>query len=490
MNVMRTWLLSALLVMLVAVDANAQAWERLSERWYTLSLSGAPCGLSHELVERRGREDGSTEFRSIGEIEMRFRRLGEVTEIQLRSEFIESARGEPIAASVSQGAGAVVRWSFDAKEKRATKQEGNALPQPIAWPSGPWLTPRAVERFVAARLSAGAAEISYTSLDLQSGCVPALVTMTRRSGASAKEFDVKNSLVPLIACETYAKDGALLSSVMPIGIGDLASMLSDEPAARAALASGKFDLLQGTLITSERIPNAARLARATFRVTTTGDAIALPSVASQVAQIDPASTRSMLVDVDIDRRNPVIASDAADTRWTMPNAMIDSDNPAIKELLAKRKASPTPEQLRSFVAEHLSAKNFKTAFGSASEAALSRSGDCTEHAVLLAALLRASGTPSRVVSGVVYVEGIGGQASSWGWHMWTQALVDVRSESSKETVCAWIDLDATLRNRFNAAHIAVAVSDLSAGATDPAFLNALALLGKIKIEQVDVRDDH
>ena len=90
----------------------------------------------------------------------------------------------------------------------------------------------------------------------------------------------------------------------------------------------------------------------------------------------------------------------------------------------------------------------------------------------------------------MYVEGIGGQASSWGWHMWTQALVDVRSESSKETVCAWIDLDATLRNRFNAAHIAVAVSDLSAGATDPAFLNALALLGKIKIEQVDVRDDH
>ena len=39
----------------------------------------------------------------------------------------------------------------------------------------------------------------------------------------------------------------------------------------------------------------------------------------------------------------------------------------------------------------------------AAEVARSREGDCTEHAVLLAALARARGIPARVAMGLVYV---------------------------------------------------------------------------------------
>merc|ERR1719261_959477 len=98
--------------------------------------------------------------------------------------------------------------------------------------------------------------------------------------------------------------------------------------------------------------------------------------------------------------------------------------------------------LRDLVHSHIQDKHLSTAYASASETARTGSGDCTEHAVLLAALLKARGIPSRVCHGLVYVEqggsAINGQAEydadgnlverggattsgQFGWHMWSQA---------------------------------------------------------------------
>ena len=48
-------------------------------------------------------------------------------------------------------------------------------------------------------------------------------------------------------------------------------------------------------------------------------------------------------------------------------------------------------QLRELVNSHIQDKHLSTAYASASETARTASGDCTEHAVLLAAVLRARG---------------------------------------------------------------------------------------------------
>ena len=91
--------------------------------------------------------------------------------------------------------------------------------------------------------------------------------------------------------------------------------------------------------------------------------------------------------------------------------------------------------LRDLVHSHISSKHLSTAYASASETARTGSGDCTEHAVLLAALLKARMIPARVCHGLVYVElggsAINGQATEggeggasgdgqFGWHMWSQ----------------------------------------------------------------------
>ena len=105
--------------------------------------------------------------------------------------------------------------------------------------------------------------------------------------------------------------------------------------------------------------------------------------------------------------------------------------------------------------------------GSASEAARTREGDCTECAVLLAALLRANGIPSRCVNGLVYSEDdFAGQKDVFVYHMWTQAWIaldnDDKPGEDGQQAGYWLDLDSAMW-RYSAGHIALGVSAMGDG---------------------------
>jgi transglutaminase-like putative cysteine protease len=224
---------------------------------------------------------------------------------------------------------------------------------------------------------------------------------------------------------------------------------------------------------------------------TAGEMPDLPTEGSQAfRRID---ARTAVVSVDVLRASGEKPGDRSDPRWLKPNELIDSDSEAVRALLGRARvaADASPREranaLRILVARHLRDKNMATAFGSASEAARTRSGDCTEHAVLLAALCRAAGIPARVASGLVYVPDLGGKGPGWGWHLWTQALVEPPFVAGGGGL-GWVDFDATVGSEgrgHHPAHILVATSDLSGGATDPAFSRALSLIGALKVGVVD-----
>jgi hypothetical protein len=86
---------------------------------------------------------------------------------------------------------------------------------------------------------------------------------------------------------------------------------------------------------------------------------------------------------------------------------------------------------------------------SALEALERKRGDCTEASVLLAALGRAAGIPTRVVNGLVYSrERYHGVANVFMPHSWTLAYVEGR----------WRSFDLALGN-FDTTHIALNVGD-------------------------------
>ncbi|MEM8757769.1 MAG: transglutaminase-like domain-containing protein, partial [Planctomycetota bacterium] len=156
----------------------------------------------------------------------------------------------------------------------------------------------------------------------------------------------------------------------------------------------------------------------------------------------------------------------------------------IAELLGKAGLQPTMDPrtrarlLRRFVYRYVNAKSLGVGFGSASEVARTRAGDCTEHAVLLAALLRADGIPSRVVSGLIYAERFEGRDDILGYHMWTQAWL-----TSDDGEPGWFDFDATLGGDrpTDATHIALDISTLDDGEAVNSMLRLTPMIGRLNV---------
>jgi len=201
-----------------------------------------------------------------------------------------------------------------------------------------------------------------------------------------------------------------------------------------------------------------------------GDAIALQVVA------EPDGYHATRVD---DRAPYLAATSNADYEDPEIKAMLDYAMRGAEDRGDVKKA----ELLRRFVHSFISEKSLAVGFASASEVARTRQGDCSEHGVLLTTLLRGAGIPSRVVSGLIYAESFAGEQDIFGYHMWSQALLEIDGKTR------WVDLDATLPDAtpFDATHIAVAVSDLA----DCEAINSMAalapMLGKLRIEVVSTK---
>ena len=165
-----------------------------------------------------------------------------------------------------------------------------------------------------------------------------------------------------------------------------------------------------------------------------------------------------------------------------PTRYVESDQKIIKDLAKSAVGSTTDaaeaaKKIEEFVANYITNKDLSVGYASASEVAVSRQGDCTEHAVLTAALCRAVGIPAQVVSGLAYVSQWHTVSNGFGGHAWTQVYIGDK----------WYNIDAAFRSAgwggYDAGHIA-----LSIGNGNPEdFLNIVNTLGHFKIEKIDVK---
>lgn len=187
---------------------------------------------------------------------------------------------------------------------------------------------------------------------------------------------------------------------------------------------------------------------------------------------------------------PYIGTDIAILEALKPTRFVQSDHNEIIKLARSavgdsKDAAEAARKIEAFVAGFIEYKNLSVGYASAAEIAESRQGDCSEFAVLTAAMCRAVGIPAQVVVGVAYVKDfsrltIGKQAGfengAFGGHAWVQAYVSDK----------WIGLDAAFKSAglggYDPGHIA-----LSAGNGNPEdFLNLVSTIGQFKIDKVIV----
>ncbi|MCC6786175.1 MAG: transglutaminase domain-containing protein [Planctomycetes bacterium] len=182
-------------------------------------------------------------------------------------------------------------------------------------------------------------------------------------------------------------------------------------------------------------------------------------------------------------RTPLAADESldADLRANLaPNSAIQSDAPRIVEIAEKIVGDETDPWIRAqlierWVERNVTDKNFDVGFASALEVAEDRAGDCSEHAVLLAALCRAARIPCRVVMGLLYIGGI------WGGHAWNEVWIDGE----------WYALDGTLGlGRADALHLAFSKMTLADGNGAAEFGALLTGLGKLDVEVLELSIAH
>lgn len=170
-----------------------------------------------------------------------------------------------------------------------------------------------------------------------------------------------------------------------------------------------------------------------------------------------------------------LAADQVDLR---PNSLIDSDDAMIIQIArsaVSANASPKDRALGLAFAAHsmISTKGYAEGLQPASEVVRRESGDCTAHALLLAALLRSQNIPARIAVGLLYVPTVDGPRMVF--HMWTLAWVDN----------AWLPLDATRPTGLASAdRIILGTDHLSGGNEFELLANLVGVIGQYDIRIV------
>jgi hypothetical protein len=214
-----------------------------------------------------------------------------------------------------------------------------------------------------------------------------------------------------------------------------------------------YSILRNAVVHSPfRIPTGAMQGHIRYRFGFQGGlAFDLPQTGEQ--RVAAAAGNEITIDICA-TCGPGLPEDEAERREALrPNRWLQSDNPRLRAIAAPFAHMGVPdaqkmERLAARTRQLMPRVDFAGHY-SALETLARRAGDCTEAAVLLAALGRAIGIPTRIASGLVYSrEDYHGVANVFMPHSWVLAYVGGE----------WRSFDAAL-DRFDATHIALVIGD-------------------------------
>jgi hypothetical protein len=288
----------------------------------------------------------------------------------------------------------------------------------------------------------------------------------------------KHSLVPGLTITSYVDDkGETVKT--KTNLLDMTTYTVSKEEALKEVSGAVLDVGMDTVIKTGPIKNVHQAKSVTYKITIEGKAAdAIPAGPTQI--IKPLSDTEIELTVKSIKPGEKGDQPQPGPEYLASTRFLDLEDPNVRKLAEEGAAGKTDPvevavALEKFVSKRLTDKNFSTALATASEVARDLAGDCTEHSVLLAALLRANKIPSRVVIGFVYADSLQGL----GGHMWTEAYLNGQ----------WVPLDATLgRGGIGGGHIKVADADLSENSAAPvaAFVPIIHLLGKTKVEVLKI----
>ncbi len=428
-----------------AADLPAKVWDRIE-------IDGHQIGYASTQVTQ-----GSCELRTEEEIHLHFRLGGQLQELRLRTLWVEAEDGRPLRLLRSVRGGVAPlqieahveqrQWVMKITEHGATRHRDRPLPDDVLFPRAMAQRARAVHR-------SGA--IVGNEFDLQKLAFESvsLTAMTTANGAS----DIDRRWLRTVTSDSRPTDSLVFwheSSqrfIRPMKIAGQTARRTPCPDACNRFDGEAVDVLDGLLRRAPyRIPRDFLGDTLRFALEPrSGIALLIPETDEQDVAVRGARS---IVTVCADCGDEPEPDAETLHRYLQPNAWVQSEHPRIVRMARGARAGrgDIAVRMRSLVRavqEHMDGEIEMAAYADAVTAAESRSGDCTEFAVLLAALARAHGIPTRVVAGMAYSARFTGRKHVFSPHAWVQAWTGER----------WQSFDAGL-GQFDSGHIVLAIGD-------------------------------
>jgi hypothetical protein len=466
------------------------ASEKSDETWQVVYLGGSRVGYAHATTENRRRDDGRKVIASDLVMHLKITRFNATLSMTTQQYTEEDEDGNllgfrfrmenPPVSSMS-----TVGTIADGKLQLETTNGGRTTTSTQDWDptvkSPAWQDRNLLET----PLKPGESR-EFTMFEPQMN-KSMTVKLTDKGMAKTKLLSgeerelhhvaITQSLLPDVVVDTYL-DEANRPLKTDMGLLQMVMYTVDKETALKELANEPLDLAVETLVKVAPIKDAYDTHKVVYRIeVASGDAAAR---FAQGATQSVTAGGDKVADVTVTRLKPTDArgDDTAGPDFLKSTQYLECEDPEVRAHADKAGGDlKDPVEIalamEKYVHTEMKDKNFATGLATASEVARKMEGDCTEHAVLLAAMLRAKEVPSRVAIGMVYAD----KLSAFAGHMWTEALLNG----------VWVPLDATLgRGGIGAAHIKVSDSSLAENAPTPvtAFLPMVHLLGQMKIEVV------
>jgi hypothetical protein len=430
---------------------------------------------------------------------MTLNRMGKTVLLKTKEICVETVKGEPISFATEQDMGMVTMKTEgtigkDGTVRTRTTGIGAVQEGTIVWPKGAVMAEglRLIE--LEKKLNEGA---TYEVLLF----VPTLMAgvNTRVKVGAKQDVDLLGRIVPLTKVETVMS--------MP-GTGEIVSTGYVDEQLRALksimqMAGMNVEMLACTkefamsnnqpaeiidkmfLASPEPIENAASAKSITYYLKPTAQTTNLTIPSSDNQRVQKLEDGTVIVKVEpvsmpMGGILPYKGTDANIAEMIKPGRFVQSDDANIIALTKQavgdaKDSAEAAKRIEEFVSKYVKNISLSVGYASATEVAASRRGDCTEFAVLCAAMCRAAGIPARVTVGVAYVNDFEGR-TGFGGHAWTEAYIGDK----------WVGLDSAFKagglGKFDAGHIA-----LASGNGEPVnFFNMATTLGKFRIEKVTV----
>ncbi len=468
------------------------------ERWEVLEMGGSRIGYSHSRQQEEIR-DGQKIIHSLSDMHMTIRRFGQELRMQVTSNTTETEDGSLISFRVERrnppAAPVIVTGNVKGRKlETETEVNGRKSKKIDEW--NPEIkSPAYQERILALKKFEPGDTFSFkTYLPSQAQVATIkLVAENRKDvdvwgGAKKKLLKLRmtQSILPGVPTYVYADEqGEIYRTDTDLLGQTLTTYTAPVDDALAEIPVGDVDVAVSTLVNLKKpLLKGYETTHAVYKVNLSGGdpMLYFPSEGGQKTErIDNQSLELTVDKIPLPERAQSVEVDKKMDPFLKSSKYLQTDDFRVKKHAsdatgARADPAQIARQMERYVLRVLKKKNYSTALASAAEVAKNLEGDCTEHAVLLAAMLRVKNIPSRLVVGLVYIE----RQQALGGHMWTEAFIDGN----------WIPLDATLgKGGATAGHIKLATSSFSDETASPSFsfLSLLNVMGKVEIEVVESR---